>query len=279
VLNGVLGDHLAVSGNPLAIPMQLRPRGEARRKLVVLIHGLCMNDEQWTRNGHDHGEALARDLDVTPVYLHYNTGRHISENGRELADQLETLVARWPGPTPELAMLGHSLGGLVARSACQRGAEAGYAWLGQLRQLVCLGSPHHGAPFERGGSRFESLLGLSPYVAPIARLGMLRSAGLTDLRYGSVLDADWQGRNRFERAGDPRRSVPLPAGVACHALAGGSDVLVPVHSALGRHRDPDKTLDFPAAHVYVGPGLNHFDLLDDAAIYARIRDALAPQTV
>jgi hypothetical protein len=276
VLNGVLGDHLATTENPLAISMQLRQEGEARSRLLLLIHGLCMNDRQWTRNGHDHGEALARDLGVTPIYLLYNTGRHVSENGRELAGLLEALLAGWPEPAPELVILAHSMGGLVARSAFQCGVEAGHAWPARLSQLVFLGTPHHGAPLERGGSWVDLLLGVSPYTAPLGRLGMLRSAGITDLRHGFVRDEDWQGRDRFERTGDRRAPAPLPPAVECHAIAGGRDLLVPVASALGRHRDPDKTLAIPEAHCFVGEGMNHFDLLDQAAVYERVRAILTP---
>jgi pimeloyl-ACP methyl ester carboxylesterase len=274
VLNGVVGDHLAASGNPLAIPMQLRRAGEPRARLVVWIHGLCMSDRQWRRNGHDHGEALARELDVTPVYAHYNTGRHVSENGRELADQLEGLIRSWPVTDPALAIVAHSMGGLVARSACHFASEAGHAWLARLERLVFLGTPHHGAPLERGGNRASQILGVSPYSAPLARLGALRSAGITDLRHGSVRDEDWRGRDRFARSGDRRVPTPLPAGVACHALAGAADLLVPVPSALGRHPEPRRALAFPDAHCWVGEGMNHFDLLDRPEVYARLREIL-----
>jgi hypothetical protein len=106
-LNGVQGDHLADSGNPLAIPMQLRIGGRPWRegvgpapsgRILVLVHGLAMNDLQWSRHGHDHGQALARDAGWTPVYLHYNSGRHVAQNGREFSDQLAELVAAWPVP-------------------------------------------------------------------------------------------------------------------------------------------------------------------------------------
>ena len=92
-LNGVLGDHLARTGNPLAIPMELRVRGTPGPRLLVLVHGLGMNDLLWNRNGHDHGQALGASLGRTPVYLRYNSGRHVSENGAELAERLEDLVA------------------------------------------------------------------------------------------------------------------------------------------------------------------------------------------
>src|SRR5829696_3556768 len=226
-LNGVLGDHLAASGNPLAIPMRLRQGAmpQPTGKLIVLAHGLCMNDLQWHRKGHDHGAALARDLDFTPLYLHYNSGLHISTNARALADELETLVRQWPVAIEELAILGHSMGGLVARGACHYGRAAGHDWPRHLKKLVFLGTPHHGSPLERGGNWIDFVLGGSPYTAPLARLGKIRSAGITDLRHGSLLDEDWAGRDRFERSkrsnrsGKARRPVPLPDGVECYAMA------------------------------------------------------------
>ena len=227
VLNGLWGDHLAATGNPIAIATALRIDGRpldlasddlaarlprASRRLLVLAHGLCMNDLQWLRNGHDHGQALARDLGFTPVYLHYNSGRHVSENGRDFAHLLESLVAQWPGPLDDFVIAGHSMGGLVTRSACQLAEQHGHRWLKSLKKLVFLATPHHGAPLERGGHQVDMLFGISPYVAPFSRLGKARSAGITDLRFGNLQEADWQGRDRHSQRHDDRRPTPLPAG-------------------------------------------------------------------
>ncbi|MGE5116969.1 MAG: esterase/lipase family protein, partial [Betaproteobacteria bacterium] len=200
-LNGVLGDHLAASANPLAIAMALRRDGrallldrdalaarlpEAGPSLVVLLHGLCMSDLQWTRAGHDHGRALAADLGFTPLHLHYNSGLHVSTNGQALSALLERLAEQWPRPLQRLVLVGHSMGGLVARSALHDAAAAGRRWPARVSDLVFLGTPHHGAPLERVGNWVESVLGATPYAAPLARLGRLRSAGITDLRHGSL---------------------------------------------------------------------------------------------
>ena len=128
-LNGVLGDHLVARKNPLAIPMQIRRNGkplseqalseaiqQSKGRLAIMVHGTCMSDLQWNREGHDHGAALARDLGFAPLYLHYNTGLHISENGRGFSDLLETIINQSPQPTT-LFIVAHSMGGLVTRSA------------------------------------------------------------------------------------------------------------------------------------------------------------------
>lgn len=297
-VNGLFGDLLARAGNPLAIPMRLRAGGKAIElspgalaalpgagpKLLILLHGLCRCDLQWRRAGQDHGAALARDLGYTPLYLHYNSGRHISRNGRELADLLEQLAEAWPGPIEEIAVLAHSMGGLVARSACHYAEQAGHRWRGQLRHMVFLGTPHHGAPLERHGNWLTAVLGRSTLTAPFARLGELRSAGITDLRYANLVDEDWRGRDRFDRDGGLPRPLPLPQGVDCYTIAGTTgrrpgdlrdrllgDGLVPVDTALGRHEDPARTLAFPASHQWIGFGLHHLDLLSRPEVYEQLR--------
>lgn len=302
-LNGVLGDYLVASGNPLAIRMSLRQGGRALAvdsaapmaampyssgKIVVLIHGLCLNDLQWNQRGHDHGAVLAQ-IGYTPVYLHYNSGLHISTNGRALAALLETLVKQWPNPVEELAIVAHSMGGLLARSACHYAAEAGHVWPRYLRKMAFLGTPHHGAPLERAGNWLETVVAGIPYAGPVARLGKIRSAGITDLRHGNVLDEDWEGSDRFASASDNRRCVALPGGVECYAVAATAghkrgdvrdrllgDGLVPVSSALGLHADAARSLLFPQSRQWIGYGMTHLDLLRRAEVSDQLAQWWAP---
>ena len=298
-LNGVLGDYLVASGNPLAIAMRLRASGiplvvdraqlrtaipQPGRNVVVLLHGLCMNDLQWKREEHDHGAALALDLGYTPLYLHYNTGLRIAANGREFADLMAVLMNEWPHPIERLAIVGHSMGGLVARSAIHYAALAGHAWPQRLDDLVFLGTPHCGAPLERAGARTDFLLGISPYTAPFARLGRIRSAGIKDLANGNLRDDT--GKGRLGAGPQANDSVPLPEGVRCFAIAASrqqqastgtrarGDGLVPVASALGLHRDPSRSLALPENRRRIEYGIGHFDLLSNRSVYERIRSWL-----
>lgn len=294
-LNGIMGDYLAATDNPLTISMRLRRNGQPltlenealcaavpppRDKLLLLVHGLCMNDLEWKQKGRDFGVALARDRGYTPVHLHYNTGLHTSTNGRAFAALVEALLQQWPEPLKEFAILAHSMGGLVSRSAYYYGMAAGHVWPQHLRKLIFLGTPHHGALLERGGNWVNTCLGLSPYTAPFARLGNLRSAGITDLRYGNLLDEDWRGFDRFGQTGDLRHPVPLPEGVCCYAIAANigkragsllGDGLVPVNSALGRHEDHRLTLSFAPSQLWIGYGMNHWNLVSRPAVYEQIR--------
>jgi pimeloyl-ACP methyl ester carboxylesterase len=299
-LNGVLGDHLAATDNPLAIDMAFRQAGKplpldryalrsrlggATPRVVVLLHGLCMNDLQWERDGHDHGEALARDAGYTPVYLRYNSGLSVSTNGRILAQLLERLYDVWPMPIERLVLMGHSMGGLVARSAIHHGAlmqRGNMRWPARVDDLVCLGTPHLGAPLERAGHGVDVLLGAAPYASPLARLGKVRSAGINDLRLGNILSAPSgdDGTHRCDQ-------VRLPDAARCYAIAGclgpaaGSlksrllgDGLVPVASALGQHADADRHLDFAPERQAVVFETGHLELLSSAEVYGQLRQWL-----
>ena len=294
-LNGVLGDYLARTNNPLAIQMRLRRAGRAlpvgapdlaaaltaqgaTGSLVVFVHGSSMGDLQWVKDGRDHPSALAAALGHTPLFLHYNSGLHVSENGHAFSALLEQATLGWPSSLERLVLVGHSMGGLVSRSAVHAASLAGHRWPALLRCLVTLGTPHHGAPLERAGNWVDTLLDISSYSAPFARLGQIRSAGVTDLRYGNVRDQDWQGKDRFERGADARVPLPLPEGVRCFAVAASTaqqaterqpgDGLVPVDSALGRHPSPERTLAFPPERQETLLGMNHLGLLWDERVYA-----------
>ena len=293
-INGVLGDELAANDNPLAIPTTLRLARQVLPlertalaaqypgvggRLLLLVHGSAMDDSAWTRAGHDHGEALARDLGLVPITVRYNSGRHTSTNGAELAQLLERLVQAWPVPVESLVILGFSMGGLVARAAVHTAEQAGLSWRSKLTRMVFLGTPHHGAPLERAGNVLGSLLDLTTYTAPLADLAQIRSAGVTDLRYGNVLDAHWEGHDRFASTSPPRLPCPLPKGVTCYAVAGTmrdgngpiGDGLVPVTSALGQHTDATQDLGLAPERTHVVVGAKHLDLLSSPEVYAKLR--------
>ena len=308
-LNGVLGDHLAATQNPLAIPMTLRFQGHALRtpampaaadvtgKVLLLIHGLCMNDLQWSvaagddRKRFDHGQLLANALGYTPVYLRYNTGLHTSQNGRELSKQLEQLVKEWPQSITNFSVLVHSMGGLVIRSALVAAQEESLTWPQHLQNIIFLGTPHHGAPLERAGNWVDVILGSTPYSRPFAKLGQLRSAGITDLRYGHVVDADWQGHDRFRKKPDSRTPVPLPQHVACFTVAATlaaqrspvaerliGDGLVPLASALGKHAQAHRNLQFDKASQRIIYRTGHMALLSSPEVAHQVLNWLAQDT-
>jgi pimeloyl-ACP methyl ester carboxylesterase len=174
----------------------------------------------------------------------------------------------------ELVIVGHSMGGLVARSACHHGSVSGHDWLQQLRSLVSIGTPHHGAPLERGGSWLDAVMELSPYVAPFTRIGTKRSAGINDLQHGNITT-------------DGQDFVPLPTGVECYAMAATlgkkrsrlaerlvGDGLVPLNSALGISKNPDWTLAIPKNRQWVGFETGHMALLGNSGVYKQLRDWL-----
>lgn len=280
-INGVVGDHLALTENPLAIEMQLRVNDGTldfdtlpkKRPLLIYIHGSAMSDIQLMRNGHHHGQKLAEDFGLTCITVRYNSGLHISENGEKLAAKLQELADHVPDVP--IIILGFSMGGLVARSAVNLAEKQSLSWRNRLRGMIFLGTPHHGAPLERMGNVFQKLLESTGYSAPIARLARLRSAGVTDLRFGSLLREHWSGAGRFDHVPDARTPVPLPTDVLCFAVAGtlsksldegpesfSGDGLVPVSSALGEHENSALNLGLQEHEKKVILNCGHLDLLD-----------------
>ena len=281
-LNGVMGDRLAEDRNPFAIPMSLQQSipatTEATGKVVLLIHGLCMTDLQNHARYKDlpgeHGAALASGLNYSPVYLRYNSGLHISINGRELSGQLEQLLERWPVAIEDLSVVAHSMGGLLIRSALHHGRQNGLRWPERIKNVVFLGTPHHGAPLERMGNWLDLILNAVPHAKPFAALGQVRSAGITDLRFGNVQHEDWNGHGRFQLKPDCRQPTLLPAHVNCYTIAAAlagkrsaladrliGDGMVPLNSALGKHGEAERTLAFLPSFQSVFYGTNHMELL------------------
>ena len=332
-LNGVCGDHLECSGNPLAIPMRLRvflpplpgrepetkasadtnglAEPEERRvpfanlfetekrpveiypqpaamaepdflpggRLLILAHGLSMNDREWTAHQHNHGQVLADANGYTPVYVLYNSGRNISTNGREFCAQLAGLLDVWPVPVESITMIGFSMGGLLTRSALHIAQQEREAWLGKVDKVAYVGTPHHGAVMERGGYWLQKSATYSPYTAPLSVLGRIRSDGITDLRHGNVLDEDWQHHDEHEDNADHRRPAPLVSGIEHYAIASTlskqsgdrigkllGDGLVHPSSGTGRHRNPDLNLAFPEHHTKIFYGLGHLAMLHDQRV-------------
>jgi pimeloyl-ACP methyl ester carboxylesterase len=289
VLNGLRGDALEREGSDLAEPMCIRVGGlptapadfpDAGPRVVVFVHGLFETEYAW--GSDSYGARLARDLGITPVHVRYNTGRHISENGRSLAALLDELVSDWPVPVERIALVGHSMGGLVARSACHAGGD----WSALVRHTVSLGSPHTGVPLESAVHYAAAALGTVGETRPFAGFLRRRSAGIRDLRSGSLVDEDWRDRDPEALRAAACREVPLLEGAAHHFVAATitadanhpvgrlvGDWLVLQPSASGRSRT--RMIGFrdeDGAHV---GRVHHLALLNHPAVYDQLRDWLA----
>jgi pimeloyl-ACP methyl ester carboxylesterase len=236
--------------------------------------------------GQTYGSRLRRELGYTPVELRYNTGLHISENGLALADLLEQLVDEWPVEVQRIALVGHSMGGLVARSACHQARGRGDKWVGAVRHVVSLGSPHMGAPLAQGVHWASAALHAVPETRPLAALLRRRSSGIRDLRQGSLVDADWRDRDPDALRAQACQEVPLLEG-ATHCFVAAAvtgnprhpvarligDFLVLEDSASGRSRT--RRIPFDAEQGLLLGGTHHIALLNHPAVYERLRDWLS----
>ena len=304
-LNGAFGDTLERRGNALALGMAFRRGGRdleltrtsladaypnAKPRLAVFVHGLCETDDSWKLAAARHvpyGHRMEIELGYSPLYVRYNTGRHISENGRELATALEDLVAAWPVHVDEVVLIGHSMGGLVSRSACHYGADN--KCVAKVHHVFTLGTPHHGAPLEQVTNAATAALARLPETRPLARALNIRSSGIKDLRYGYLVDECWIDQDCDAYLQNTSREIPfLPTArhyFICATLSREADApvgriigdLLVLQPSAWAHPGRGTRMRFPIEHYYHLGKANHFDLLNHPAIYGQIRRCLGSQ--
>jgi pimeloyl-ACP methyl ester carboxylesterase len=296
-LNGVFGDTLTRSGSALAVSMGFHADGapleltrEAlaglKQRVVVFIHGLACDEQSWLQESQawdesewasalpssediHYGALLARELDLSSIYVRYNTGVAIDANARELTTQLEDLVHAAPARLRELVLIGHSMGGLVARGACDEALRQGLSWRQRCSLLICLGTPHQGSRLEQLGHLTGAALNVSAVTRPLGRIANARSQGIKDLRHG-----------RRGKAGLSDIQTDVPLRLVVGGLAGES--AGPVSKVMGkllgdglvsRHSAADDGLTGDVQRVEL-PGLGHMALLNHPRVYAALRSWL-----
>jgi pimeloyl-ACP methyl ester carboxylesterase len=313
-LSGAFGDSLERDRSPLAVRMSVRRDGrpvpaaseemaeafpDAGPRVAVFTHGLCETEAGWwlgaERHYGDpgvwHGSRLQQDLDYTPVTVRMNTGLHISDNGRRLANLLEQMMGSWPVPVEDVLLVGHSMGGLINRSACHYGMELEHRWVERVRNVVTLGTPHLGAPMEQAAARLGVALNWTPESRPLAEALAQRSVGIKDLRYGAIVDEDWQDRDPDAWGPDPCADIPL-LDTAAHYVIGATltrdaqhplgrvigDLMVLYPSSAGQSRS-GRRVAFEVDNTRHLGGLNHFHLLNHPRVYEQMLEWLrrAPQ--
>jgi len=301
-LNGIWGDMLHADRSALETPMAIRVGGRdidpdadslraafpnATGRLAVFVHGLCETDDSWHLGSARHvpyGERMRFELGYTPVYVRYNSGLHISHNGRRLSEVLEALTAQWPVQITEIALIGHSMGGLITRSACHY-ATAG-SWREQVRHVFMLGSPHKGAPLELAANTACAAISSLPETRGFAKPLKVRSAGVKDLGYGYVVDEDWAGHDPDACRNNTGTVVPFLTS-ANHYFVSATlsreadhplgcmmgDLLVLRPSAWSQGHG--ERLQFPVDQYRHFGSTNHFQLLNHPAVYEQIARWLA----
>lgn len=291
-VNGLIGDSLRESSPRLSFELGIRHNGrhvplepgpvaesypEASDALVVFVHGLCETEDYWLRTRRprqldqpepgSYGRRLAQDEGWSPVFIRANTGITTSESGVALSAVLARLVEIWPTEVRRIALVGHSMGGLIIRRACAVASESD--WVQRVTDIVTLGTPHLGSPVERGIARGLRVAERVPELAPYRRVFSKRSAGVLELSEG-ITDLPPVPHVRYRLvAGSLSRSSVHPVSLAI------GDLLVQPRSALGmpRHGGPL----FPGASTLHVPKADHFDLLNHDDVYAALRGWLRHQ--
>ncbi|MFA6035198.1 MAG: alpha/beta hydrolase [Myxococcota bacterium] len=304
ILNGVIGDYLHERANDLATRMRFFHEGKELAldpevidkvcpirtgKIAVYVHGSAEDEHAWGFPGDpatSYGSLLEKEFGFTPFYLRYNSGLHVSENGRSLDFMMDELFGVHRLGVKEITFIGHSMGGLVIRSACHLGECRNAQWVKCVRRIICIGSPHQGAPLEKIGNVLTGVLKMvpTPYTKLAAEIINLRSAGIKDMRFGYTCDDDWKGYDPDAVLTNTKNTIPLLKGVPHYVIAGAltsnpndlisdwfGDAMVRKGSATGKAGAPEHCIPFPPENQKILPSVNHIALAHHPAVYKQIK--------
>jgi pimeloyl-ACP methyl ester carboxylesterase len=213
-------NHPLILNETLAHQLKFSSGKPLTNKVIVLIHGLTNLETVWnfttdlnaqeitkaqnispTSSEHvtggttvnfenieldNYGLRIQHDFGYTPLFLRYNTGLSVKENGQNLSDLLNHLIKFYPIQIDELVLMGFSMGGLLTRSAQKIANDNNLAWLEKLTNCYYIGTPHEGSPLEKFGHITSSIVKSIPldYVNQWADWIDLRSQGIKDLKDG-----------------------------------------------------------------------------------------------
>lgn len=303
ILNGVVGDHLEKWNTPFSRELNFYRNGNPIRfdtddgaedfpkmgsRVCILVHGLVSDETMWkfTSSEDDYGSLLETELAYTPLYLRYNSGRHISDNGQDLDFIISSLYRRYYKTLKEIVFISHSMGGLVTRSACYYGKKNKSKWVSLVSKVFFIGSPHHGAPLEKFGNLATTILEKIPN--PFTHLTKatinLRSAGIKDLRYGFLVEEDWKGKDPDSFVNSEKTIVPLLPKVKYYVITGTlmkdpdhflsrffGDAIVGKESSHGKSGNKKYDLPIPGNHICEIPGITHIQLMKEPLVYKQIK--------
>lgn len=305
VLNGAIGNHLENyqlglsrelafywDGEPLALTKEILATVLKTPKVCILVHGLVSDETmwKWSEGDYDYGSFLSKDFGYSPLYLRYNSGRHISENGKDLASILDQLLKNSPTKIQEIIFVSHSMGGLVTRSACYYGEKSKAKWIPLVKKIFFIGSPHHGAPLEKFGNVVTTVLDKipNPFTYLTKKAINLRSDGIKDLRYGFLVEEDWKGKDLDAFHLHEKTIVPLLPKTDYYVITGTisedpnsywtqffGDAMVRKWSSEGKSGNEKHNLPFLETNKKEIRGVSHIDLMHNKQVYAAIQDWLS----
>ena len=303
-INGILGDYLQKEKSSLAIPMGFYHQEKLilldkknlkeifpnfKSKVCILVHGLCDDEITWNfkkGSSETYGSLLEEELGYTPLYIRYNSGLHISENGKQFSELIENLVKVSPITIKEIIIISHSMGGLVTRSAGDWGFQNRKNWIKKLKKVFFLGSPHEGAPLEKLGNVVTNVLEVipNPFTKIVGKMINLRSSGIKDLRFGYISESDWKDKDQDALLKNTKNPVQLLEGVSYYVITGTltenpehifstlfGDYLVRKPSALGKAKNDKLKINFLEENHKEFPGVSHVKLSHHPKVYEQIR--------
>lgn len=256
-------------------------------KICILIHGLTNNEIIWTfPDESDYGTLLQQDLEYTPFYLRYNTGLHISDNGKAFANTMEQLHENYPIEIEEITIIAHSMGGLITHSACYYAQLKQNSWTQKLKNIFLLATPHFGSFLEKFANVTTNILEKVPNwpTRMVGKILNLRSAGIKDLRFGYLTEDEWNSEDPDKLLKNNKKPISILEGVNYYVISGRltkeekhwlsylfGDILVSKRSATARSKNT-KEFNFPVENHFEFAKTFHFELNTRIEVYEKMKE-------
>ena len=257
------------------------------KKICILIHGLTNNETIWSfSNQSDYGTFLQEDLEYTPFYLRYNTGLHISDNGKAFAITMEQLHENYPIEIEQITIIAHSMGGLITHSACFYSQSFQLIWIRKLKNIFLLATPHFGSFLEKFANVTTNILEKVPNwpTRMVGKILNLRSAGIKDLRFGYLIEDEWNSQDPDKLLKNNKKPISKLEGVNYYVISGRltkeekhwvsylfGDILISKRSATARSKNK-KEFNFPVENHFEFAKTFHFELNTRIEVYEKMKE-------
>jgi triacylglycerol lipase len=258
-------------------------------KICILIHGLLNNETVWDfKDKSNYGSFLNQELGYTAFYLRYNSGLHISDNGKALTTILEQFYDNYPIEIEEISIIAHSMGGLVTHSACFYAQKNGLKWTTKLKNIFLLATPHLGSYLEKFANVTTHILAKVPnwHTRMVGKILNLRSSGIKDLRFGYVTEDDWKDEQPDSFLKNTKKNTPKLLNTTYYIISARltekekhwmtqlfGDILVSTRSATAQSKNTEG-YHFPTENHFAFAKTYHFQLMTNRAVYEKIKEWL-----
>ena len=171
------------------------------KQAILFIPGLFCDEKVWIdKEKKEKKIGIASELrrkGYYPIYLRFNPGLNIYQNGQNLSNLLNNLYE--VDPNFSYNIVSYSQGGLFLRSALYYIESSKNNWKQNVQKAISIACPNAGSYIEKAGVRLVNFLNTVPMFGAqlFTLISNMRSDAMKDLSYGIIRKEDSQNLTSF----------------------------------------------------------------------------------